>query len=388
MDWVSASFIMLGILLVAGSASTFYTWADFERTRGIGPVDYTLKASCDPIGFEYEIRTEPSGGGLIGGDIGGGMTIGPVRKTYPQARGEFLDNLGVTYDSYRTRSYVYELIMMNPPQDSGIAWDGSGSPRVYLNVSLHSDIIPFWRESAKNDIDVTVTLMGHDLEELLNSSKYQDFSVNINSIEVLGRTGIDPATGGYTEDEVVLYSSAKGWTLKEKKESFRIDIGAEYPDGVEVMGVFVRIDASMTDFWGRGERQTLTGNANPINVRPLSTATLLKGAGIPFSSVLISLCILTSLLGILAITRRSAVFRNLCVISSIFGFGSVLWFYLGMMEAVSLLSLRLEGAEEGLSFGIGIYVCLLGSLVILMVGIVNIVRGILRKKKNRFKPVR
>lgn len=387
MDWVSASFIMLGILLVAGSASTFYTWADFERTRGIGPVDYTLKASCDPIGFEYEIRTQPSDGGLIGGDLGGGATIGPVRRTYPQARGEFLDNLGLIYDSYRTRSYVYELIMLNPPADSGVVWSGSGSPKVYLNVSLHSDMIPFWSENGRNGIDVTVTLSGHDLEDRIDESLYPEFSVTVNSVEVLARTRIDPVTGGYTGEEMLLFSSKEGWTLRETNESFRIDAGVKFPKDVEVMGVFVRIDASLTDFWGRAERQTLTGNANPINVRPVSGASMLKGAGIPFSSIMVSLCILTSLLGILAITRRSAVFRNLCVISSIFGFGSVLWFYIGMMEAVSLLALRLEGAEEGLSFGIGIYVCLLGSVIILLVGIVNIVRGILRKRKNRFKPV-
>jgi len=372
MERVAAIVILVATAVLVLSSSSLLTWAEFDRTREIGPVEYTLKADADPIGFSYEMSTRPAGGGIIGGGgLGANVTIDRQRKSYPEARGEFLDNLGIIYASYRTVSYEYELIMYAPPEGS-VEWD-TGSPSVYLRVNMTSDLIPFWPTNGKTGMEIRVDLIGHDLMDQIDTSDFPEFKVVVDSISVVGKMEMDPETGSYTGEEVVLFESDEGWTLKDINDSAVVDLEVEYPQGAKVLGLFARIEAHMTDFWGRSQRTSLTGNSRPINIYPVDNGSLIRGAGIPLSVVLIALSVIVSLLSILLISRRSPMYRPMVIISGLLALAGVIWFYSGMLAAVDLLGERLQGAQEGLSFGPGLFIALASGLLMVLLGVASYV---------------
>jgi hypothetical protein len=384
--------IAFSLSLIVISTTTLYPWAEFDRTREIGPVEYTLQGSCDPVGFEYKLKTRPAeGGGIIGGGLGGNVNVDPGRRTYTQISGEFLDNLGLIYDSYRDKEFVYELKMQDPPEGSGIPWDPMMDPSAYLNVTLHSDRVPFWWTSGDNGMEVTIRFAGCDLYPMLDPANDTDFSITIDSIEVIGWTGTDE-NGNYVGDEVVLYSLFKSLTLKSLNESVTISFDSRYPGGADVLGIKARIEAHLTDFWGRPEKQTLSGSSGYMNVYPVHTSTLVKGAGVPFSLIVIIISLITGAMSLLLLARGRSTHRIFVLLSALSGIVAVTWFYVGMGSAVDLLGQRLEGAAQGLTFGPGIYICLAGSIIILAVWFVGMVlEFILRREKDgpsgRFKIV-
>jgi hypothetical protein len=149
------------------------------------------------------------------------------------------------------------------------------------------------------------------------------------------------------------------------------------------MGVRARITAHLTDFWGRSEKQTLTGSAGFMNIYPIDTPTLVKGAGIPLSLIVIILTIITCAMAILLISRQSASYRVLALISGLSGISAATWFYLGMDAVIDLLGRRLVGAEEGLTFGPGIYLCMAGSIIMVLTGAFGIVLTRSDSRKQR-----
>ncbi len=384
--------IAFSLSLILLSTTTVFPWAEFDRTREIGPVEYTLQGSCDPVGFEYKLKTKPAGGGgIIGGGLGGNVNIDPGRRTYTQISGEFLDNLGMIYDSYRDKEFVYELKMQDPPAGSGIPWDPMMAPSAYLNITLHSDRIPFWWTSGENDMEVTIRFAECDLYPLLDPANDTDFSITIDSIEVMGWTETDE-NGNYVGDEVVLFSSVKGLSLKGLNESVTISFDSRFPGGADVMGIKARIEAHLTDFWGRPEKQTLSGSSGYINVYPVHTSTLVKGAGVPFSLIVVIISLIAGALAVALLIRGSSTHRIFVLLCALSGIVAVTWFYLGMGSAVDLLGQRLEGAAQGLTYGPGMFICLAGSIILLAVWFVgSVIEFILRRRRDdasgRFKIV-
>jgi len=387
LEIASLALIAVGVLLLIVSASTVFPWANFDRTREVGPVEYTLQADCDPLGFEYEVRTRSAGGGGIigGGGIGGNVSKVEPWKTYPQASGEFMDNLGIIYNSNRERDHIYEIIMRNPPNGT-VDWPSTQSPSAYLNVSLRSDMIPFWREGGSTGMAVTVTFLGHDLEGLVSGDEMGRFSITVSRVEVRARTRIDPETGAYSGDDIVLFSRQRGWNLKEVNSSFELGFDAKFPSGAQVLGIYAEIEANLTDFWGRPSRASISGNANPINIYPMSTATFLRGMGIPFSGLLILISLLNAGLSVLLLVRKGPAFRIFVLVSGATALLSALWFHSGISAAVDLLGERLTGAEEGLTIGPGLYICAVGALVLIACGVLNIAAVAIDRRKGKDAP--
>ena len=272
---VMSSMIILVLAILLMVISIFPDWASFDRSRSIGPVDYRLQANFDPVGFDYKMETTGSSGGddPLGG-IGGGIAGNFSRsdsKTYPQVRGEFLDNIGIIYDSYRTKAFQYELKMRSPPQDSGITWSEVGNPSAILNTSLESDLIPWWPDNGKRTLTVRIELVEADLWDEVGKTGQDKLHVQVNSVQVWAKTGYVKETGEYTGEDRKLGEKEDILSFHRLGDESKMEFSIAYPDGTDAAGFYVRIAGNMTDYWGRPELSPLSGKANPINIYPLST---------------------------------------------------------------------------------------------------------------------
>jgi hypothetical protein len=92
-------------------------------------------------------------------------------------------------------------------------------------------MVPFWTEAGKNGMSVSVSFASCDLSEYLDPSENPRFLITVETIEVIGMTELDD-NGNYEGDEIVLFSSSKGWTLKELNQSVEIPFDAVYPKGL------------------------------------------------------------------------------------------------------------------------------------------------------------
>ncbi len=166
-------------------------WAEYERTSAVKTANYTLGAVCDSAGFEYELNTFPSDGGgglIVGGGIGTNISIGPIHKTYPEVRGEFLENMGILYDSYNEKEFEYELVMKDPPVDAGIEWNEYSNPSAYLSVNLRADLIPWWVKGFDQKLRVEITYDDNDLSELMEGVVNDGVTITITEIRVMSKT--------------------------------------------------------------------------------------------------------------------------------------------------------------------------------------------------------
>jgi hypothetical protein len=306
------SLLFTGISLIPDSGVIpGFDWATYDRTSSVGPVDYTLTGDFDAVGFEYSLGTSSSssGGGIIGG-IGGGAGSNITReeewKAYPQIRGEVLENLGIIYDSYKEKTYIYELLFRNPP-DPNITYEGSGSPSAYLNVSLSADLVPYWPEGRTRDLEVEVTFLGTDLEEQVSEELKEKFFITLEKITIKARTGMDPDTGEYEGETEVIAERELSEVFRNNNDSYSTSFDVKVPDGEEAVGFIVEIDASMNDYWDRQERSPLSGSANPINIRSIESFRITRGLGIPLALPILFISILVGLAGsvIVLISGRS-----------------------------------------------------------------------------------
>lgn len=378
------SIFLSGISLIPDSGSVpGFDWATYDRTSSVGPLDYTLTADFDAVGFQYSLGTSSSssGGGIIGGigeGAGSNITREEEWKSYPQVRGDVLENLGIIYDSYKEKSYVYELLFRNPP-DPEITYNGSGSPSAYLNVSLSADLVPYWPEGSSRNLKVDVTFLGTDLEDQVSAELKERFLITLERITIKARTGMDPDTGEYEGETEVIAQKELSETFRTKEDTYSTSFEVKVPDGEEAVGFIVEIDASMNDYWDREERSPLSGSANPINIRSIEGFKITRGLGIPLALPILFISIIVGFAGsmIVLISGRSlwGVFVPSAVLSTL----GPLWFWIGMSAATDILGERLSGAEEGLSWEIGFYLAIAGCVL----AIASLVFSIVSRKMGR-----
>lgn len=373
------SVMLSGISLIPGN-----DWARFERTSGIASIDYTLSADFDSLGFEYHIDTESTGGGGMIGGIGGGLgegnnTIGDDWKTYPEVGGEVLENLGVLYDSYKLKSFQYELLLKDPPEEEGIIWDEPGSPSAILNVSLKADLVPYWPEGSQRPLVITVSYQGTEIDDQLSQEELDNITVVLEEIRLIARTGYDPTSGEYQGQDLELRVESTSESFRRAGDEYSITIEVEIPEGEDAVGFAVEIDASMTDPWGRSERAPLSGKANPINIRPVEDMNLVRGSGIVLAFPLILLGMILGIIGAVLIFLRKKPSIGLLIPAGILTAVGPLWFGSGMNAAVEMLSQRLSDAESGLQWAPGIYLAAAGGTIMVIAMILSIISFILRR---------
>ncbi|MBN1539630.1 MAG: hypothetical protein JW939_05750 [Candidatus Thermoplasmatota archaeon] len=365
-----AAMVTVSLAVLLMMVSIFPDWSSFDRTRRIGPVDYRLQADFDAVGFDYTMETTGSSGssdplGGIGGGIGGNFSRSD-RKMYPEVRGEFLDNLGIIYNSYRTKTYQYELKMRTPPQDSGVTWSGVGNPAATLNISLGTDLIPWWPEAGERTITVRIELVEVDLWDEVSEAEREAFIVHINRVQVWAKTGYDRETDEYLGEDRVLGERSPLLTFDRIGDERSLEFSVGYPEGTDAAGLYVTVVGNMTDLWGRAELSPLSGKANTINIYPLATGKLVSGVGIPLA---LPLMFISSVLGcaalVMAIIRRR-MYLSLILPAASLSVLAPIWFMLGMNAAVDLLSERLLGAHEGLSYQPGLFISFAGAAVMLL----------------------
>ena len=379
--FITVAVLILASLLMVLSSTTIFKWGDFSRGSAVGPMNYTLNASFDPVGFQYELNTEPTGQGGLGSGLATNISVGPVKKTYPQVRGEFLDNIGILYNSYREKTYEYEILMEDPPEGRELDWEGN-NPSAILNVTLHSDMIPWWREGSNQQVRIKVTYAENELAGQVNDDENANFSISINKIEVRARI-YDEDRGEYLsrENDVVLFSTDESITFEEIGDSHSMKAEVSMPDGESQIGLSADISADLTDYWGREELTTLSGKANPINVYEVENGYYVRAMGIPLALPLMIIAVIFamvySIVGIF--TRRSPIY--LSIPGALFSILAPLWFFLGLRGAVDLLGQRLTGAEEGLSYGPGIYIAFAGAFLYAAALAISIVMWFLSKRK-------
>jgi len=377
---INASVMLLSIIVLIVSIVPWTTWAEFDRTSSIATVDYRLQANFDAVGFDYSIETRSAGGGIIGGGGLGGNFSRSDSKIYPEVRGEFLDNIGILYDSYRSKVFPYELKMRSPPQDSDVTWSEVGNPAVTLNVSLESDLIPWWPESGKRELKVVIELEDIDLLDQVGEQLRKNINIQINRVYVKAKTGYDRETGEYTGEDVTLGEREDTMTFKDigDRRSISFDIG--FPEGNEAAGFYVEVQGNMTDFWGRPELSPLSGKANPINVYPMSTPVLVRGFGIPLALPFMIISGILALIAVVIGTYQDRPKVGLVIPAAILALIAPVWFTVGMNAAVDLLSERLSGAEQGLAWGPGIYLAYAGAFIMVGAAAMAIALQISRKK--------
>ncbi|MFO8050367.1 MAG: hypothetical protein R6V01_01555 [Thermoplasmatota archaeon] len=376
--------ISIGILLMMISMIPGLTWSQFDRTSAIGPADYRLKVDFDAVGFDYRIDIKTGeGGGVIGGMTGNGTNTIEDEKKYPQVKGEFLDNVGLLYDSYREKSFQYELKMRTPPENSNITWEKAGNPAAHVNVTLESDLIPWWPEVGRRSLDVRMDLFGVDLIDQVSEEQKDVFSVHVTRVSLKALTSYDKETGEYEGDPKELASKEVDIRMDHIGESRKVTFDMEYPEGEEAIGLFAEIQGNLTDFWGRPELSPLPGRSNPINIYPLSTGKLVLGIGMPLALPLMLqsavLCLISLFIGLKK--DRSGI--GTIVPGALLSLIAPIWFFLGMNAAVDLLGERLTGAEEGLSWGAGILFSFGGAVLIIAALVLSV---IINRKKNRKPP--
>ena len=357
-------------------------WAEYERTSAIGPVNYKLEAVCDSAGFEYELNTLPSdgGGGIIGGGgMGTNISIGPIHKTYPEVRGEFLENMGILYDSYKEKEYEYELVMRDPPGDSGVEWTEYSNPSAYLSVNLRADLIPWWVRGFDQKLQVKITYEKNDLAELMGSAESDGVTIAVSEIRVLAKTDYSADELGFKGEDIELYSSNKEYIFHEIGDSEVIMIETQFPKETNVAGIYVEITATMEDYWGRPELAPISGGANPINIYPMDRPDMAKGIGIPLSWYLMMASFWLVVITIIIRTIKGRWPLGTLIPAAVLSILAPFWFYLGMNAAMEILGNRLEGAEDGLTWGPGFYLAIFGAL--LLTSVLGL--AIYRKMKER-----
>lgn len=376
--------IVIAVFVMVVSMIPGLPWATYEREGSIGPIGYNLDGEFDAVGFEYSLETvESEGGGLIdmGGGFGANFSISK-RKAYPEVRGEFLDNIGILYNSYRTKEFEYELKMRSPPQGSGIIWEKVGNPAVTLNVTLESDLIPWWPETGKRDLDVKIEMKEADLWEQVGETERSTLSIQVDKITIMAKVGYDTETGEYTGEDVALAEKEKTMMFNGIGDTKTVGFSIGYPSGTEAAGLYVVVQGNMTDYWGRDELSPLSGKPNPINIFPMSTGKIIQGVGIPLA---LPLMIISSLLGFAAVIIT--VFRDKLMIplmapAAALSLIAPLWFLIGMKAAVALIGERLVGAEAGLSWGPGIFISFTGAFLMIGALTMSIVFTYMIKKEN------
>jgi hypothetical protein len=303
--------------------------------------------------------------GGIGGGLGANITREEEWKTYPEVRGEVLENLGIIYDSYKDKSFTYELLMRDPPEEANIQWDKPGSPSALLNVSLKADLVPFWPEGSSRPLDVRVTFLGSDLQDQIGSDQEDQMKVTLKKITIKARTGYDPETGEYEGETKTLRTVELSEVFDTPGEDYHSSIDVKFPEGEKAAGFIVEIEATMVDHWGRAERSPLSGKANPINIRPVDTFKIVRGFGIPLSLPLLITAIILSVIAVVLVFFKKRPFVGLVAPATILSLIAPLWYRSGMNAAVELLGERLSGAESGLHWSMGIILASVGVLLFL-----------------------
>jgi hypothetical protein len=372
---------LLAMIIMVVSMIPWTPWASFDRTRAIGPVNYHLEADFDAIGFQYTMETveaeNGTGGGLgLGGGLASNFSISR-EKTYPQGRGEFLENIGIIYNSYDNKAFQYELKMKSPPQDSGVTWEEVGNPSALLNITLESDLIPWWPESGKRTLDVKIVLEQVDLMEQVSPEDRSKLHIQINKVTIMAKTGYDKETGEYTGPDKQLAQKETELVFTEPGDHTELEFSVGYPSGTDAAGFYVEVQGNMTDFWGRTELSPLSRKANPINIYPMSTGKVIQGVGIPLA---LPLMIISSILALAGITvsifnEKKALYLK--VPSGLLAILAPFWFFLGMNAAVDLLGERLIGAEEGLTWGAGLFIAFAGGSLMIIALVLSIIPIIL-----------
>lgn len=343
-------------------------WAEYERTSAVGPVNYKLGAVCDSAGFEYELNTlEPDegGGGIIGGGgMGTNISIGPIHKTYPEVRGEFLENMGILYDSYKEKEYEYELVMRDPPEDSGVEWNEYSNPSAYLSVNLRADLIPWWVKGFDQKLQVKITYEKNDLAELIGSVDTNGVTITVSEIKVMAKTDYSADELAFVGEDIELYSSNEEYLFHEIGDSEAVLIEAQYPEETNVAGIYVEITATMEDHWGRSELAPFSGGANSINIYPMEQPDMAKGIGIPLSWYFLLASFWLVVITIIIRTIKGRWSLGTLIPAAALSILAPFWFYLGMNAAMAILGNRLEGAEDGLTWGPGFYLAIVGALLV------------------------
>ena len=389
--YVTIGLLVISMILTVISIMPGMDWANFDRTSSVGPLEYRLKADFDAVGFEYSLDTYPSkdGGGIIGG-IGVNISREEEWKTYPEVKGEVLENLGIIYDSYKDKSYKYELVMREPPEEANITWDEPGSPAAILNVSLKADLVPFWPASGSRPLDVKVTFLGSELDDLLPSGHDDLLVITLNKITIKARTGYDKDTGEYEGEDKIITTIELSEKLVDVGDEYKRSIDVKYPEGEDAAGFVVEIEASLIDHWGRAERSPLSGKANPINIRPVENINIIKGIGIPLSLPLLVLSILFSIGAIIMILVRKKNCLGLIIPAGVFSVLGPIWYWNGMNAAIDILSQRLSGAQDGLHWADGFFLAIIGAALILAalsVSIFDVVKTKKDEKKRSKEPL-
>jgi len=349
-----------------GADSPGMSWAEYERSSSLTRnINYTLWGECDSSGFEYQLRTSPGegGGGMVGG-IGGGagsnLTLGQERS-YPEVRGEFLENMGIIYNSYKEKRFDYKIGMYRPPEDSGIEWKGSDNPGVFITVSLKADLIPWWVDGFSTGLTLDMEYTRNDLEGYdIPEENRQNLRITIDDVSIVALTDFDGDR--FTGEERVLFSSEKEYTFREIGDRETIKLEAEYPEGTNVAGIKADINGEVIDYWGRSGLLG-HGSGSTINIYPLDTSTMVKGLGIPLSWPLLLLSYLFILASVIVRWATGKWPLWLLVPAAALMILAPLWFFIGMNAAVDLLSERLEDAQKGLSFEPGFYIAISAAVL-------------------------
>lgn len=352
----------IGALLMIISIFPGVTWADYDRSRGIGPLEYDLEARFDAVGFEYSISIVSPGGGVIGGMGAGNRTI-EEDKLYPEVRGEVLENLGVIYDSYKEKTFEYELLMMNPPEEADIDWEGTGSPSIYLNVTLSTDLVPYWPDIWGRELTLMIGLAGSDLDTYVDEREKDNLSIKVSKATLMAKTGYDRKSDSYLEEDVKVQEKDLDIVFHDIGDVAEVTFDAGFPEGTEVAGFYASIEANLTDYWGRAERAPLSRTPNTINIRQVSISKTVSIIGIPLALPIeiLSLLLLAAFMLVVVIKKRDDLVLLSC--STALAFLSPIWFLSGTWTVVDLLSSRFEGAEEGLHFGAGLMISAVGALL-------------------------
>ncbi len=155
-----------------------------------------------------------------------------------------------------------------------------------------------------------------------------------------------------------------------------------FPEETNVAGIYVEITATMEDYWGRSELAPFSGGANPINIYPMDQPDMVKGIGIPLSWYLMLASYWLVIASIIIRTIKGKWSLGTLIPAAVLSILAPFWFYLGMNAAMAILGNRLEGAEDGLTWGPGFYLAIIGAL--LLTSVLGL--AIFRRVKEKSQP--
>ncbi len=212
-------------------------WVSMEADMQLGPVEATLSADIYPYKAEYNATIDTSsvggiGGGIAGGVGGGGGGAGGGGNISregtnvfgdQESRERFMDNVGLIYNSYKSRFYDLEFY-------------GWGDEQYRVHVEVLTSQTPWWVEGVETECWVEITL----------AEDYPDVAkLEVESVDFQIWYDYDETANDYQKVDSV-------WSSNELKSISSSDDMIEYrkgimpPSGKNLIGFTVIVTPKIT----------------------------------------------------------------------------------------------------------------------------------------------